>query len=111
MGLPGRALILSLVCGAARCQSETQVAIMAEQAISDRCADGFIGDFDAEDAREEMEATLGGSNFVLDILTEASSPDDANARATEYMKTDGVTLILRKTAGFMMFGLMLLLFP
>lgn len=108
MGLPGRALILSLVCGAAR---STQVAIMAEQAISDRCADGFIGDFDAEDAREEMEATLGGSNFVLDILTEASSPDDAEARATEYMKTDGVTFMLRKTAGLTMFGLMLLLFP
>jgi hypothetical protein len=111
MGLAGRALILSLVCGVARSQSETEVAVMAEQAISDRCADGFIGDFDAEDARLEMEATLGGRNFVLDILTEADSPDDANARATEYMKTDGVTFILRKMVGITMFGLMLLLFP
>lgn len=84
---------------------------MAEQAISDRCADGFAGDFDAEDGRAEMEATLGGTNFVLEILTEASSPDDATARATEYVTSDGVTLVGRKVAAFAMFGLMLILFP
>jgi len=84
---------------------------MAEQAISDRCRDGFMGDFDAEDGRAEMEATLGGSNFVLEILTEANSPEDAEARATEYVKTDGATLIGRKMVGFAMFVLMLVLFP
>jgi hypothetical protein len=111
MGLAGRALFLSLACGAASSQSETQVAIMAEQAVSERCTDGFIGDFDAEDGREEMEATLGGNNFVLDILTEASSPEDAETRATEYLESDGVTLVGRKMFGFAMFVLMLVLFP
>lgn len=112
MGRLGRALMLSLACPAASSASETQVVTMAQDAISDRCsADGFIGDFDAEDDREEMEATLGGNNFVLEILTEAGSPDDAEARAIEYARTDGFSLVRRRMVGFAMFGLMLLLFP
>jgi hypothetical protein len=112
MGRLGHVLTLSLACGAASSALETQVVTMAQDAISDRCsADGFIGDFDAVDDREEMEATLGGNNFVLEILTEASSPDDAESLAIEYARNDGFSLVRRRMVGFAMFGLMLLLFP